>query len=162
MPYFHTHISYFWKKYEELHNFFDGKRLLIKWAFRESYQNLKNINNSWRKKAKSTEFLPFSQDKIGKKCLILGLFEVFWLEKNRLFQILKTVPECCYYQLSSDVKFFSKFPTLFSIISKTWQRMVLYPWYRAKLHIFPLNLIWKLKNNSGMGSPHIDLKYLSW
>ena len=89
MPYFHTHISYFWKKYEELHNFFDGKRLLIKWAFRESYQNLKNINNSWRKKAKSTEFLPFSQDKIGKKCLILGLFAVFWLEKTGYFKFWK-------------------------------------------------------------------------
>ena len=82
-------FSYLWKKYVDFYNYFNGKRELIIWAFRICSQNLKNTNNSCQKKAKWTEFLPFSREKIGKKCLILGLFAVFWLEKTGYFKFWK-------------------------------------------------------------------------
>ena len=100
------------------------------------------------KKGKMNRIFAIFPGENRQKMLNFGSICRFLTRKNRLFQILKTVPECCYCQLSSDVKIFSKFPTLFSKISKTWERMVLYPWYRAKLHVFPLNLLWKLKNTS--------------
>ena len=78
-------------------------------------------------------------------------FETFWLfltQKIVVLEILKTVPESSQYQLSFSIKIFWKFQTNFSEIAKTYNKMLLYPWYGYRLHVFSSYLWWKLNNNS--------------
>ena len=93
----------------EYHNFFDGERILIMWAFRISSWNLKSTINSCQKINKMNQIFAIFQAKIAKKMPTFGPFCRFLSRKFPLILILKKVSECSYYQLSFSVKISSKF-----------------------------------------------------
>ena len=106
---------------------------LIKVKKSQNFQNLCNFS-CW-KSLKIDRFRDFLAFFDSKNCVFF-------------FEILKTVPESSQYQLSFSIKIFWKFQTKFSEIAKTYNKMLLYPWYGYRLHVFSSYLWWKLNNNS--------------